>query len=84
MVYLGGGFKWISKMFQRRKRTSAKDRQSKILRKWRLIDLGDSGMYCYFDPYTERIEILSLTKDEKLDIVGVSPLCALLLNQTAC
>jgi len=32
-----------------------------------MIDLGDSGMYVYFDPDSERVMIFSLTEQEKLD-----------------
>ncbi len=43
---------------------------AKPLRRWRMIDLGDSGMYVYFDPDSERIMIFSLTEQEKLDTLG--------------
>ena len=39
--------------------------RSKVIRSWRMIDLGDDGMYCFFDPKVEKIYVCDLTSSEK-------------------
>ena len=34
----------------------------KVVRNWRMLDCGDDGMYCFFDPKYEKIFIYPLTK----------------------
>jgi len=58
-------------MFRKRRKTfeGPGPRKQKKIFQWRLIDLGDSGMYCYFDPGSERIEIYPLTSREKTSML---------------
>jgi len=39
------------------------------IRRWRMVDLGDPGMYCFFDPKKERIFIYPLTAHEEPGIL---------------
>ena len=44
---------------------SGRKLRPKVVRRWRLVDLGEGvGMYCFFDPARERIFIYPLTEDE--------------------
>jgi len=43
--------------------------RSKTIRRWRLVDLGDVGMYCFFDPRREEIIILPLTSPKGPGII---------------
>ena len=69
-------FKWMMRL--KRKRISEQGRGPLTLRRWRLVDLGEVGMYCFFDPEKEKIFIYPLTKNEGSDrlndVVSVSAL----------
>ena len=57
-----GWFLWIRKIL--RTPSSANLSSEKKINQWRIIDLGDSGVYVYVDPRSEKIRIFSLTRDE--------------------
>ena len=44
--------------------------QSKTIRSWRMVDLGDDvGVYCFFDPRKEKIYIYPLTYESQKNMM---------------
>ena len=56
---------WKTLGIKRKTKDPDRHPNAKKLFSWRMIDLGDSGMYCYFDPGSEKIMIFPLTDEEK-------------------
>ncbi len=59
----------VSRTFQSLRKIFGWENQpkNKVIRRWRIVDCGDTGVFVFIDPKKEKIMLYGLTESEKSD-----------------